>query len=377
MSETVPLENLCELIVDCKNRTPPEANDHEAFAHAIGTPHIHNGRIVLRNAKPVNQETFDIWTQRAVPRENDVVLTREAPVGRVGRIEPGMKVCLGQRTMLLRPNTSIVDPTFFAYFLMSKEVQEVLHAHASGSTVPHLRVHQVRTLPVPHVPPLSRQRAIGTMLEALDDKISANERIITTGHQLCFALYEQAISQTSNITPLEEVIDLKYGKALPKSSRIPGPIPVYGSGGITGTHNEPLAAAPGIIVGRKGTIGTVYWTNKDFFPIDTTFYVALRTEKISMEFLYFTLLSLKLSDMNSDSAVPGLNRTTVLAQPIRVPGFSDLETFTRNAQSLFRRIQKGREECETLAALRDTLLPKLISGELRVKDAERAVSDAV
>ena len=71
---------------------------------------------------------------------------------------------------------------------------------------------------------------------------------------------------------LQEFIELAYGKALKKSERKPGPYPVYGSSGEVGTHSEPLVKGPGIILGRKGNVGSVFWTEDDFYPIDTVYY---------------------------------------------------------------------------------------------------------
>jgi len=120
------------------------------------------------------------------------------------------------------------------------------------------------------------------------------------------------------IHKLDDIIELKYGKSLPKRKRIPGEIPVYGSGGIVGTHCEALVKGPGIIVGRKGSIGTVYYEERDFFPIDTVFYVAPKHEDLDLYYFSVLLEVLELSKLNSDSAVPGLNRNIALSQKVDV-----------------------------------------------------------
>jgi type I restriction enzyme S subunit len=371
------LADLCELVVDCKNRTPPAAAPGEAPAgFAIGTADIVDGRIRLEHARPVGEETLRRWNARAVPREGDLVLTREAPVGRVGRVEQGMHICLGQRTMLLRPHRERADSRFLHYLLRSPAIQGLLRAQASGSTVAHLRVGQVRELRIPPVPGLDEQRAIGATLGALDDKIAVNERIAATAMELGRARYLQVLAEADEQVRVGDVIELRYGKALPAARRIPGNVPVYGSGGIGGRHNEALVQGPGIVVGRKGTVGALHWSEADFFPIDTTFYVARRSEAVSLQYVYFALERLGLARMNSGSAVPGLNRERVHSLSLRIPPRAVMASFTALARSLFELRHVREEESRALAALRDALLPHLVSGRLRVKDAERLVADA-
>lgn len=85
-------------------------------------------------------------------------------------------------------------------------------------------------------------------------------------------------------------------------------MPVYGSGGITGFHNGHLVDGPGIIIGRKGTVGSLYWEDQPFYPIDTVFYVM---PKMQLTYCYYVLQTLGLERMNTDAAVPGLNRNNV------------------------------------------------------------------
>lgn len=118
---------------------------------------------------------------------------------------------------------------------------------------------------------------------------------------------------------LSDILDLKYGKGLPERDRNPGDIPVYGSSGITGYHNKPLITGPSIIVGRKGTVGSVYYENRDFFPIDTVYYVEEDKSKINLKFTYYLLKTLPLKHLNTDAAVPGLNRNNALRVKCKVP----------------------------------------------------------
>lgn len=122
--------------------------------------------------------------------------------------------------------------------------------------------------------------------------------------------------------PLKKVGDIcefKYGKNLPEATRVAGSYPVYGSSSIVSYHSESLVKGPGIIVGRKGTVGKVQFSKGDFFPIDTTFYIATKASEADMKFLYYRLGLCGFQDMNSDAAVPGLNRSAALSVKLKVP----------------------------------------------------------
>jgi type I restriction enzyme, S subunit len=121
---------------------------------------------------------------------------------------------------------------------------------------------------------------------------------------------------------LGKIIELKYGKGLSKKQRVKGEFPVYGSGGIIDFHESPLLKGPNIIVGRKGSIGTVYYEEKNCFPIDTVFYVELKDDNTHLKFVYPLLKNLNLARLGADAAVPGLNRNTALKQEVRIPDLS-------------------------------------------------------
>lgn len=163
------------------------------------------------------------------------------------------------------------------------------------------------------------------------------------------------------------VLELVYGKALKSTNRQEGTVPVYGSGGITGFHNTPLVTHGSIIVGRKGTVGSLYWEDDPFFPIDTTYYV--RPLAAPLTFCYYTMQILGLEKMNTDAAVPGLNRENVYRLELVLPDSVTLQQFDIQATTLRKAIRANSGENKSLADLRDSLLPRLLSGELSVIEA--------
>lgn len=172
---------------------------------------------------------------------------------------------------------------------------------------------------------------------------------------------------------LGSFIELAYGKALRADIRVAGNVPVYGSGGITGWHNTALITEPSIIVGRKGTVGSLYWESRPFFPIDTVFYV--KTNK-PLVYVYELLKQLPLRDMNTDAAVPGLNRENAYRLLAPLPTDPILDKFEETAKALRKNIDHNNVRKELLKHLRDTLLPRLISGQLRLPEAEALATEA-
>ena len=155
---------------------------------------------------------------------------------------------------------------------------------------------------------------------------------------------------------LGELVTFNYGKSLPKRDRVDGVYPVMSSAGITGYHNEYLIEGPGVIVGRKGSIGTVYFEEGNFFPIDTCFYLTVNDEsKLDLKYLYYMLTQSNLKNLNSDAAVPGLNRDIAYAQYFEVPSLKEqiqivlmLEKYDRLIENNNRRIAILEEMAQSL-----------------------------
>jgi type I restriction enzyme, S subunit len=176
---------------------------------------------------------------------------------------------------------------------------------------------------------------------------------------------------------LGDYIELAYGKALKAEDRENGSIPVWGSNGRVGWHNQPLAAGPGIVVERKGNPGTINYIRDDFFCIDTTFYVVPRKPTWNIPFLWLMMDGLNLPRLGADSAVPGLNRDIACRAECTQPDEILVSTFSSAVEPMLSGIAPNEAETNILGTLRDFLLPKLINGEIYLKAAEQSIEDAL
>jgi len=168
MSNLKILKDVCKLIIDCEHKTAPI---QEIGYPSIRTPNIGKGRLILDNVNRVSEETYQAWTKRAIPEGEDLILAREAPIGNVAIIPKNLKVCLGQRTVLIRPDRTKIDPYYLCYLLLGDEVQGKIHSMSNGATVHHLNMADIRSFELPKLPSLKAQQKIASILSAYDDLI--------------------------------------------------------------------------------------------------------------------------------------------------------------------------------------------------------------
>lgn len=126
-----------------------------------------------------------------------------------------------------------------------------------------------------------------------------------------------------NAVHLGDVLQLSYGRALKQAHRSGGPYPVVGSGGVVGRHDASLTTGPTVVVGRKGSIGSVTWIDGPAWPIDTAYFVEPLSPSLDLRWTYWALQSLGLAGMNKSAAIPGLNREDVYRLAIKLPALDE------------------------------------------------------
>lgn len=311
-----------------------------------------------------------------VLRPGDIVFGRKGAVDRSAWLRPAEDgYFLGSDGIRVRIGEG-ADSRFVAYQLQSQDLRDWLMQHAAGTTMASLNQPTLERVPL-RIPALQEQRGIAEVLGALDDKIAANTHLGCTGWALARAGFTQLQQGVTQDVAVGEILTLEYGKSLPASARMPGDVAVFGSGGSVGVHDTALVNRPGVVIGRKGSAGLVHWASGPHFPIDTTFFAVPAAADVPLTFCYFALASLRLDEMNSDSAVPGLNRGAAHAARFRLPEAEARMAFDAMATPLFALATQAERESTHLAKLRDALLPQLMSGKIRVKDAERVVEGVV
>lgn len=251
------------------------------------------------------------------------------------------------------------DLRFLCYAIQMTDIVGYL----TGSTQPKLTAANLAKVRLT-APEYAEQRRIAAVLGALDDLIETNRGLIALLWD-CAELAYHRVAVSSKVSILGEHVRLLYGKALPARDRTMGPFPVVSSAGIVDWHDSPLVSGPGVVVGRKGTAGSVTWVFEDFFPIDTAFYVETN---LPILWAYFVLREAGLSEMNTDSAVPGLNRENASRRSMRLPTAELLDSFAAETSAYLNAIRGLTEEVDDLTRTRDELLPLLMSGKVRVSE---------
>lgn len=181
------LNDVCELIVDCPHSTEPDEGEGYPI---IRTPNIGVGYLNLEGVQRVSKAAYDRRNIRAVPRPNDLILAREAPAGNVGIIREGMEVCLGQRTVLIRPNVEKVSPLFLNYYLNAPKQRHALLSNSNGATVSHVNMPVIRNLVI-ELPDREAQDRIADVLSAYDELIENSRRQIKLLEEAAQRLYKE------------------------------------------------------------------------------------------------------------------------------------------------------------------------------------------
>lgn len=348
-------------------------------------------------ARMVSAETFQAWTRRLTPRAGDLLLAREAPVGPVVIIPEGGNIGAGQRTTHLRANPSRIHNRFLYYALTAPATQERLIGRAMGSTVAHLRVADIKSFELPTLPPLPEQQAIAEVLGALDDKIAANTRLAATAEELLRAeidarwlkdpRLDSTLSDYVTLNPktplVTSIADPAYidMKKLPESGwSIDAADRRPAKGGARFKNGDTLVARITPCLENRKT-GYVDMLQPDEVAVGSTEFIVLRPQPVLAAPLGFLLATeSRFREFAIQRMVGTSGRQRVSANDLDEfempsPEPSWLLDFGARASAMFDAVRVGRNENRTLAATRDALLPKLMSGQLRVKNAEKILSE--
>lgn len=373
----------------------------------IRTTNLSPGGLELSDVQYI-EEAFHLKQKKSQLKKGDILIARHGTNGQACLFDLEIEAnCLN--VVIVKPDHSKVDYKWMLYAINSPVFRDQVDAHSTGSVQKVVNTTALAGFNI-NTPPLPEQKAIAAILSALDDKIELNLQMNKTLEEMAMTQYKhwfvdfefpsEALAQDGQAQPyktaggkfveselgmipegwevktIEEITTLKYGKALKKTDRIAGEFPVYGSSGEVGTNKDFLIEGPSLIIGRKGNVGSVYWEERNSFPIDTVYYVNDLIRK-ELRLLFFKFLFTDFKSTNSDSVVPGLNRNLAHNEKLVYPPESILNDFMASVESYYTMKTNLESENKTLTKTRDTLLPKLISGEVRVKQAEKELKNVL
>jgi type I restriction enzyme, S subunit len=324
-----------------------------------------------------------------------MTLHNDVPICMVTR-----EMAFNQDIKALRPSKN-VDGAFLAYWLLANKPDLLASVDHAGHGTGRLVTDTLKEMPV-QLPPLAEQKAIASVLGALDDKIELNRRMNETLEAMARALFRswfvdfdpvrakldgrQPVGLDPDIAVLfpaffhetkvghipagwqlgrlADLCNLKRGHDLPTSTRTAGPIPVISSSGISGTHSETNVLGPGVVTGRYGTIGKVFYIETDYWPLNTTLFVD-DFKGNPPRFIFHALGEVNFQNYADKAAVPGVNRNHLHEEPMVLPPLELRQAFANSVAPLWAQHATNEEESRILASLRDMILPKLLSGMLK------------
>lgn len=294
---------------------------------------------------------------------------------------------VNQHVSIVRPKTEYVDTDFLAYLLVSKEYKDALlqTGEKAGATRQALTKAQLQDFEI-LAPPLPEQKRIVAILDeafaGIATAVANTEKNLANARELETSSFHKMLAcggdNWSSTTVGEQVL-LQRGFDITKKQQVPGKVPVVSSGGIKSYHAEAMASGPGVIIGRKGSIGQVHYVSDDYWPHDTTLWVKdFKGNNPKFVFHFFKALDLKRLD--SGTANPALNRNLIHPLSVSWPSTKIQTEIVRKADAIASTAQSLEniylDKLRSLAELKQSILHKAFSGELTAQP-ERALQEAV
>ncbi len=312
----------------------------------------------------------------------DIVFTQRGTLGQVALIPadaPFDMYVVSQSQMKMTVDPVKADTRFIYYWFTSRNTIESIVSRNSSSGVPHINLTVLRNLRVP-VPDRDTQTRIADLLSTYDDLIENNKRRIALLEDSARLLYREwfvhlrfpghehvklvdGLPDGWERRTLGTVLTLKRGYDLPENRRISGSFPIVSSSGITGLHNQAKAAAPGVVTGRYGTLGEVYYIDRDYWPLNTALYVT--DFKGHDPVMVFHLLRFQLKGIITEkAAIPGVDRNVLHSMCVIWPPHKLQSAFVDVVRDCQDQVSVLRQMNQKLTEARDLLLPRLMSGEI-------------
>ncbi|MEU7026528.1 restriction endonuclease subunit S [Streptomyces sp. NPDC046275] len=376
-------------VFDGPHATPKKTDEGPWF---LSISSLEKGRLNLAESAHVSEGDFAKWTRRVTPQKGDVLFSYETRLGEAALMPAGVRACLGRRMGILRPKKGVVDPKFLLYAYLGPEFQETIAARMiHGATVDRIPLVSLPSWPI-RLPGLTEQQAVVSVLGALDDKIAVNERIAATAEDLALLLVsgepgrarvrleEICVLRKDQVAPQEIVDAVVDHYSLPAfdAGKLPERVSPESIKSGKFTVSEPAV----LLSKLNPEIPRVWNVEPDPAVLSlasTEFLVLAPRASLTVHELWAVTSQRSFLD-DLAAKVTGTSKSHQRVRPAEVMATEvvDPRQFGETGQqirSLARRAALARQESQALATLRDTLLPQLMSGRLRVRDAEKIVED--
>lgn len=309
--------------------------------------------------------------KRFTVKPGDLLISCSGTLGRITIIRPDDPIgIISQALLILRVDQEKVLPEYLYYFLTSTQGQYLLLGASHGSVQTNIAKRAVVEAIKIELPSLSEQQEIVNILGTIDEKIELNRKMNETLEQMGQALFRHYFIDNPEAEKWEDgkfsdVADVLTGKGSTKSQLSEaGVIPLYGANGVMGTSEDYLYNEPLVITGRVGTLGKVRAvTGKAWFSDNV---LIMKPKVASFGFIYHLAQTFDYISMNRGSTQPLVTQTDLKNRKIRIPDAQTLEKFEQQFSNLFEQQQNNDEQIQTLTTLRDTLLPRLINGKVKL-----------
>ena len=322
-----------------------------------------SGRYIGQGERNITEKGLKSCSTQLLP-VHTILFSSRAPIGYIAIAQN--RVCTNQGFKSIVPN----DETdyLFLYYLLKYNKEKIEHM-GSGTTFKEVSGNTMKGISIKVPISIKDQRKIASVLDALDSKIEKNEQINKNLKLQTQAIYQQMFITNRNPNwkngLLSDLVAVRYGKDHKKLED--GVYPVYGSGGIMRYVEKPLYTGESVLIPRKGTLNNVMYVNSAFWSVDTMFYTEMLHSNIA-KFVYHFVKSKDLASMNAGSAVPSMTTNILNTMQLYIPDNETLSTFEEIVSPMYSQMQENEKQSKKLAALRDALLPRLMSGELDVSN---------
>jgi type I restriction enzyme S subunit len=311
--------------------------------------------------------------------ENSILLSMYGTIGKV--VINKVPVTVSQNIAAIVLDKKCVHEEYLRYVLQMYSHQ--FKRQAKIITLRHLDIRIVKKTLLPF-PRLLEQQKIASILSTVDEAIQKTDEIIAKTERLKKGLMHELLTKGIGhkefkdteigripkdweVVKVGDILSLEYGSGLPERERIPGMYPVVGSNGIVGYHNQAIVNGPGIVIGRKGTIGAVSWIDKDFWPIDTTYYVKLKISDVFLKWLFYELIYLNPARFHLADVVPGLKRELVHSLKMPLPPLPEQQRIAKILFTVDKKLEIEGNEKAKLERIKQGLMDLLLTGKIRVK----------